>query len=78
MHGGIQTELRPEDSHEDSLRGEALRVSHVQGQLQRPETYMKLRTDIENNFLDTQSYQAYIQRDNGYTCSLLGNFHIVS
>ena len=39
MHEGLQTELRPENPYEDSLRGEALRVSPVQGPLQRPETF---------------------------------------
>jgi hypothetical protein len=35
MHEALPTERQPEDPHEDSLRGEALRVSAVQRQLQR-------------------------------------------
>ena len=106
MHEALQSKIKPEAQHEDSLQVEALRVSQVQSQLQRPETFawahdqctqaiggfdtghrdtlidtfilyvinlllkkctyisifiMKLHTDIKNIFLDTQSYQAYIQ-----------------
>ena len=39
MHEALQPWPRPEDPPEDSLWGEALRVSAVQRQLQRPKQF---------------------------------------
>ena len=50
MHEALQSKIKPEAQHEDSLQVEALRVSVLQHQLQRPEQFACARAQAHGQW----------------------------